>query len=256
MRLVLSRYLAVWLTVGAALFITSGVLVLGTSFLSARDEEERKDVLPPPWERQPPPKVARPDQRFSTTVNAAKQSLSRNADLGAVLKAAESGDVSSLLALAQTGNYCAQTLREPPPECKDTDDVPAVYQEIATGPTLRPVETMASWIGQLLAEQPVKLEFASRDSRYGEGDGGRYYLVFRVSKAVDFSGRGGLRDGLGMVVKPGQPRPIQWFTFFGPENNGLSWVQVLGAEDGAKYQILIAPQSVKDWPGMWGEKGD
>jgi hypothetical protein len=190
--------------------------------------------------------VPRPSEAEAKPVDEAKVSLGRNADLAAVIKAAESGDADELLQLAQrTDSYCASS-RELPPQCKSLRDiVPAVLQD--NGHIVpRPVETMRRWLGSIFLNRPVSLEFAVRDSRQPEGNGGKYYLLFRASKpAADFEGL----NGVMVLVSPGKPQPIENFAFFDPDTKGLIWVQYVTGE-GAKDLILITPESVKDWPGL------
>jgi len=238
------------LAAGTILFV-GGAITLGTTLLLASGNEQAKPAFPPPRE-----KLARPDESHAMPVESARTELQKNADLAAVIDAAESGDIDALMSLAVSAgdDYCSR-LRNLPSECKSRDDkIPTVYQDSGEiGP--RPVETMRVWLSNLYRGASATLEFASRDSRFREGNGGKYYLVFRFPAAFRFDD-GLVIDALGLVVIPGSEHPIQWFAFGEPEGNGLKWVQVVGGNDGAKYQILIAPESVKDWPDIEGQKAD
>jgi DNA-binding CsgD family transcriptional regulator len=244
-----------------------GALLLGTVAMNGREEqvpeasatpsellvsseEQTKQALPPPYENLRSP-VPRPDERLALSVDAAKQELSKNADLARVIAAAESGDVTALLNLGRRADdeYC-RSFRALPPECITQEDkVSAVYLDIGTKRITRFGE-MREWLGELYADNPAKLTFACRDSRLAEGDGGKYYLLFTASRAAR---AGGLEvGGLALVVTPGSPQPIEIFTFTNPGALGLQWVQ-LSADP--QFLVLITPESVKDWPGKWGELG-
>src|SRR3972149_805210 len=179
-----TRLIAFFLIAGTLLFTGGGVLVLSTHLLSAQSPDEEDDhgedtgrTLTPADFATPLP---RPDESSAQSLDSAKRGLQQNDDLAAVLTVLEAGDVPNFIALARKGNYCAQPSREPLPECKSTDDVPGIYQQQIAflRPILRPVEVVEKWLTDFLANGRLTLEFASRDSRLPEGDGGVSYLVF------------------------------------------------------------------------------
>jgi DNA-binding CsgD family transcriptional regulator len=213
---------------------------------SASPEEQAKLALPPPYLNLASP-VPRPDERLALPIDAAKQELGKNADLARVIAVAESGDVTALLALARKyeGDYC-RSYRELPPDCASPDDkVTAVYYDNGVHRPRSAIE-VGGWLSDLYADNPAKLTFACRDSRLGEGDGGKYYLLFSTSRAAR---AGGLEvGGLALVIAPGAPQPIELFTLTKPGALGLQWVQL---STDPQHLVLITPESVKDWPGKW-----
>jgi len=238
------------LTIGAVILFAAGGFALGTTWGRAGNNQQAGPGLPP---RE---KVPRPDESEAMPLQDARNVLIRNASLRDVIVAAEEGDVSTLLELAVSAgdDFCSR-YRSLPPECSSSSQrLPTVFQDIGEL-TPRPVETMKRWLTQFYAGGSSKLEFASRDSRLPAGDGGKYYLFFRVPQAVMLDGPPAV-NGLGVVVVPGSNTPIQWFAFSNPEGNGLKWVQIIGESDGARYQRLIGPETVKDWPDIEGQKGD
>jgi hypothetical protein len=249
-----------WLLTGTLLFVVAGLLVSATSLLAddkGHDLGAPKEKLPPPWARAEPTKVPRPSESAAMSVDAAKRELSSISDIDEVIKAAEAADTEALLALAKSGDYCARKDFRGfvPPECASGRRVDGVYVEGGGfEPVLGPADRIRKALDAILGAQPVRMDFGSRDARFGQGNGGRYYLVFRASSASPVEGT--LYDAVGMVVRPGEPEPIEWFIFIIPEGNGLTWVQERIDADGGFHQVLIAPESVKDWPGLAGEKGD
>jgi hypothetical protein len=238
------------LTVGSLiLFVGAGVLL--ATGLSQADDPKASQTIPPPWEQPEPTEVPRPKEDQAKSIAAAKQDLAKDADLAAILNSAESGAVDTLMDLAKRSeNYCEQG-RKLPPECSsEGDEVNAVF--IDSGEiTPRAVETVKSWIGKLLSNGGSSLEFASRDSRFPEGKGGKYYLVFRAPEVVDL-GDGYRVNALRVVVTPGSDTPIDWIGFMGSSGNGLQWVQDVDNSESAPYQLLIAPESVENWPVIGG----
>ncbi|HWO73592.1 MAG TPA: hypothetical protein VNN21_08540 [Dehalococcoidia bacterium] len=241
---------AIALAIGVLILLAAGSLVLGTTWGRAGNNQRAGPGLPP---RE---KVPRPDESEAMPIEDARNELIGNASLRAVITAAEQGDVSTLLQLAVSAgdDFCSR-YRSLPPECSSSSQrLPTVFQDIGEL-TPRPVETMKRWLTQFYAGGPSTLEFASRDSRLPAGDGGKYYLFFRVPQAVMLDGPPAV-NGLGVAVVPGSNTPIQWFAFSNPDGNGLKWVQILGESDGARYQRLIGPETVKHWPDIEGQKGD
>jgi hypothetical protein len=249
------------LLVGTIIFTGAGILALTTDFLSAEPEDgdhetpqiTRKLDNPP----QPAPPLPRPDESSARSVAAAKQTLQASADLDRLVKAVEAGDVPAIIDLMRKGDYCSQSSRGTLQACESGKEVPAVYHQQVEllPPTLRPVDKAEKWITNLFAGGPARLDLAARDSRQPEGDGGVYYLVFRMERAVALSGdaaRDPVRyDQLALVVTPGEDEPIREFAFLVGDANGLQWIQTLGGEDGARYFKLIAPESVANWtPAM------
>jgi hypothetical protein len=251
------------LVLGTVLFFSGGVLVMGLSFLSAQspeeDEEESshvEDSNRPSLSIDDLPRAtpyARPDESLAQSVDSGRLALKRNDSLRDVIEAIEAGDIDGVTALIRSGNYCGQRLREPLPECNGLDTVKGLYsgQLIIKDPILKPVETVEEWLAAFFAKGQARLEFASRDSRLSEGDGGKYYLVFRGEKSLVF-GAGNEYDKLAVVVTPGTEEPIESFAFLVVDGNGLRWIQQLGGDDGARHQRLILPESVADLPGWFG----
>lgn len=245
-----SELLARVLTGAAAVLIIIGLMVLTGAVSRGGEPPGIGAVKTPHIGRFPqdwptPSQVPRPNETSAKSVDEAKKELSQNASLDAIIKAAEAGDASRLVDLTQKHDgYCSSS-RQLPVECKSlTDNVPAVYFDVSR--SLWPVDTMRKWLAGILSNGPISLEFVARDSRLPAGDGGRYYIIFRASAAAnDFSGL----DGVGLIVSPGRPDPIETITFFEPGEKGLIWVQYV-SRDGAKYLILITPESVKGWPGL------
>ncbi|HLG11693.1 MAG TPA: hypothetical protein VI876_08040 [Dehalococcoidia bacterium] len=241
------------------LFLAAGLLVILTALSAAGPDEEDRN-LPPPFERPPATKVPRPNESEAMSLAAAKDSLEQNADLSRVMGAVEAADVDLLISLAKkTDEYCG-LYRTLPEGCKSREEkVTSVFFD--TGIVApKPVALMSAWLEQLFQANSASLSLATRDSREPEGNGGKYFLVFRAQNAAktgDETPGGTITvQGLALVVSPGKQEPIEWFTFLGPDNNGLGWVQTVDGEGGAKYQILLAPESVRDWPGMWNQTGD
>jgi hypothetical protein len=242
------------------LFMVAGLFVIWTALSSAGpEEEEGKIPQPPPYEREPAPKVPRPDESTAKSLNAAREELAANVDLDRTIKAVESKDVNTLIELARkTDEYCG-IYREVPEGCTSRDQ--KLLSVFYNGGTVypKPVILFSKWLEELL-DSNASLSLATRDSRKSAGDGGEYYLVFRgaTEARVDDGSKDGPKalQGLALVVSPGKEEPIESFTFLGPDANGLAWLQSLDPHNGAKYQLLLAPESVKDWPGMWGETGD
>jgi hypothetical protein len=233
------------LTFGTLVLLSAGAVLAGTSLISARNEGPGL----PPREKTP-----RPDESRAVPLAAGRQSLAQNPDLRSVIQAVEEEDVDELLGLAKSGGdtYCA-SFREVPPECRSRDDtVPSVYQDSGTVAP-RAVETMRTWLSELLEDGDPALEFASRDKTKPEGSGGQYFLFFRVDRPVRLTGDDFASSALGLVVTPGSPTPVDWFVFQGPEVNGLVWVQVLGGSEGASNHLLITPETVAKLPGLFGE---
>jgi hypothetical protein len=113
---------------------------------------------------------------------------------------------------------------------------------------------MRDWIGRVLAKKPVTLTFASRDSTLPEGKGGKYFLIFDAAANGDFEDLG----ALALIVYPGQPEPIDIFSFaHAGQKSGVGWVAYFadetGHDNGWLSQSLITPKSVKDWPGSLTE---
>jgi hypothetical protein len=195
----------------------------------------------------PRPIAARPpNQAAGITPDEAKRLFRSVPDLDAVVKAAEAGDMAALIAMARGGDYCSRGFRasEIPDICKDGQYVPGIYLSGGTV-ALVPIES-TRFLAEILAQQPVELDFASRDSLYGEGNGGEYYLMFRAATPVQPAGETTTFDRVGIVVRPGEAKPILWMTRGSTRSNALRWIQDLGI---ARYQVLIAPESVEGWLG-------
>ncbi len=236
------------------LCIVAGLLVWATVGLFAENPsyDEVKDNSGSPALSVDPPQLPRPNEDGATTLDQASTELSSQPGLGSVIKAAESGDVSSLLGALKLGDYCSVTFRGgPAEECKDGKSHPAAFVESATTtPVLQPLELVERYVGSILSDSPVELTLVARDA--GQGD--NFYLVFKASQPTVLDGE--KYDGLGIVVNPKSETPIQWVRFIIPENNGLEWLQIRASEaDGSPRFDLVAPESIKDWPGYWGDKG-
>ena len=95
----------------------------------------------------------------------------------------------------------------------------------------------------------MRLAVATRDSRTPEGIGGEYYLIFQTERAVKIED-GYSSIGLEMKVRPGAARPIQWFEFAADDVDFLNWLQSLENDNGAKYHVLITPNSVGQMIGL------
>lgn len=195
--------------------------------------------------------VPRPDERSARDVASARVELSQNKDLGAVIKAAEAGDVDALLSLAVRAgdNYCG-SFRELPNECSSRDE--KLESVFLNQPSLRPfpAKTMRDYLDKLFKKGgKATLAFATRDSRFPEGNGGEYYLMFETEDVVDLGG-GYVANGLELKAKPGSKTPIQWFEIANKDTNPLEWIQAMDDKNGAKYHILITPRSLKDWQGL------
>jgi DNA-binding CsgD family transcriptional regulator len=224
-----------------------------TSERSAGPELQVPQLLPTPQVDRYP----RPDERWALPVDLARRELSKNPDLARVIAAAESGDVTSLLDFGQRADerYCSSWRGGPAPGCETYDDkLPAVYHDIGVL-VARTSEMMGTWLGNMYADNPAKLTFAARDSRFGEGDGGKYYLLFTLSNPATAGGPEEV-GGLALIVTPGSPHPIETFAFSRPGGLGLAWVQDYSVtQDGgltytslAQFLVLITPETVKDWP--------
>lgn len=232
------------------LFFVAGGVLFTTRLLLAGPGDGSKQPVPPPLQNRPTP-VPRPKEGSALSLEAARQELSKNSDLARIITAAESGDITAIIGMAHSADdmYC-RSFKELPPGCKTQDDrVAAVYIDDGHH-TPRSKDEVAQWLSELYAENPAKMTFACRDSRLDEGDGGKYYLLFTASRTVRV---GGIDvGGLALIVVPGSPQPIEIFTFTNPGALGLAWVQDITE---AQNLVLITPESVKDWPGMWGQKG-
>ena len=242
--------------ISTVLTFFSLILLVGAGALyatgsSLADDPKASQTIPPPWERPAPTAIPRPIEGQAKSLNAAKQDFLKEPGLSAVIKSAEAGDVDALLKLARrVDNYCGQS-RRLPSECSSReDDVDAVY--IDSGEiTPRALATMKRWLDALLSNGGSSLDFVSRDSRFPEGKGGKYYLVFRAPE-LSAVGEGNRVNALRLVVFPGADQPIQWIGFMGAQGNGLQWIQDVDNSETAPYQILLAPASVKDWPAIRG----
>lgn len=234
--------IAIAVTAATALLLITASVLLGVSTLTAR---ERGPGLPP---RKP---VPRPEESSAKDVESARSELSRNKDLASVIQAAEAGDIDGLLGLAVSGgdDYCSLS-RELPPECSSRDE--KLDSVMLNQPRLRPipVDTLKEWLSKLVREagRPT-LAFASRDSRTPQGEGGEYYLFFKAPAIATFPD-GYSTNGIGIKVKVGAPKPIQWFELVSSQIDALEWIQVIDPENGAKYHILITPPSVKEMKGL------
>lgn len=280
---------------GVAVLVVAGLLVLATSLLSADDEapvaggrvdtatdspgdfgatigatptpefdagitypEIKNNAGTTPFDREPD-KLPRPDEASAMDMQAAREVLFEAPALKRVIEAVEAGDVEALLAASVARDYCedppVHARYGTPPECVDGAPVPARYMEMATmRPTLRPV---AGAIGiefgltNIFSSQPVQLTLVAREQL----DKGHYFLVFKAERPVVW-GRSQW-DGLGIVVDvENSETPIQRFRFIIPSNNGLEWLQHRAEAEGYPAFDLIAPESLRDWPGMWGELGN
>jgi len=235
-------------TIGALLL---GVAVLSPQFTSAGPSNQQQQAPLPT--RVP---SARPDEGDAVPVSQAIQTLSRNADLHEVLVAAQAGEVDDLLGLARPGAepYCSSWGRYLPPECAHRDEIlESVYFD--SGEIVqRASESVRAWLVTFYQGKGADLEFASRDKRLPEGNGGKYYLFFRTDDPIKVDGEL-LADGLGVIITPGESKQIQSFVFFGPDDNGLEWIQ-RGPQgyDEARHHLLIAPASVADWKDLFGDR--
>jgi hypothetical protein len=114
----------------------------------------------------------------------------------------------------------------------------------------RPVEAMRKWLNGVIGDNVAALEFATWDSRTSRGAGGKYHILFRVSEPTDdFE----VRNGVFLTLRAGAPKPIEAFSFLFPDISGLKWLQGISGEEELQHQVLIAPRSVKDWPGQEDE---
>jgi len=200
----------------------------------------------------PPPPVPRPDESRAMSVDAARAYLSQNADLAAVIQAVESKDLDAILALAMPGGdfYCMTGGRGGlPPGCSSLDDkLPSIQ---LNQPSMRPlwVELFKEWTEPLMTDAgEMRLAMATRDTRTPEGVGGDYYFVFQSERPVKIN-EGYEAIGLEMKVQPGAPQPIQWFEFAASDVDFLNWLQWLDPENGGRYHILIAPESLRNMVG-------
>ncbi|MPZ50367.1 MAG: hypothetical protein GEU75_13885 [Dehalococcoidia bacterium] len=230
-------------SLGLVFLLFGGFVILGASYLSA-------DEAKSPFASAPTPTPApRPNEGSAMSIAAARQAFRSTPALDAVVKAAEAGDARLLIGMAKSSDVCDQVFRVVPEPCKGGKEVPGVYRKLMSmDPLPNSIERVEEWLTAILSRGPVTLEFASRDSRYGVGNGGEYYLLFRSASPVSIDGNTTLHERVGMLVKPGKADPIQWFILLTKNGNGVVWVQDM--VDTARYQVLIAPQSVKDWPGV------
>jgi hypothetical protein len=184
------------------------------------------------------------------SVDDARLELSKNADLAAVIKAAEAADAGALMGLAKrTPPGVCDRYRTVPEGCSSRDDpVEGVYQDCGEV-CQRPITLVEGWISQTLKNGPVTLSFAARDDRLPEGDGGEYYLVFQAAQPGSFEGMSGIM----LVVHPGQAGAIEIVGFTEPGLSGLAWAQFYisraGSEGspGAEHLALMAPETVRTW---------
>jgi len=190
------------------------------------------------------------------SIDDARRELSKNADLAAVIKAAEAGNVDALLGLAEkTDGFCGR-YRELPPECASRDAVVSgVFQDCGLR-CIRSVTTMHDWLSQTLVYQPIKLTFAARDGGLPEGNGGRYFLTFQAAALGTFEDH----DGIALIVQPGRDGVINLFTFTGSAEVGLAFAQLHLVQDDVPNPpaasmedlTLIAPVDVSKWRDVSG----
>jgi hypothetical protein len=264
-----AKRLGIALAVGGALLLFVGVTVFEASSLFADEDTEylgnpeqltvypeRKTDTSDPLTRWTPTSVPRPDESRAQSIEAAKEELSAQPDLAQVIAAAEAGDVDTLLGLARSGNFCSREWRmsETPDECKEPGSVvPGIHMEAQTGgveSVLMPADSMREWLEAILTNQPVQLTLVAREAT----DLGRYYFVFKAAESAESESLGSGVDSVGIVVLPGESEPIQWFQFLPSSDKGLQWLQTKAGETSLRFD-LIAPESVKDWPDIWGETG-
>lgn len=234
-----------WLTSGALFFLVAGSLVLGVTEIIA---DKEGPGLPPR------PEVARPVEGTGKDVALARQELSKDATLGNVIRAVESKDIQATVELASPAGdgYCAPIGRGGglPEGCSSANEkIPSIYLNMLA---LRPYATavLTKRLEKLFSEGgDIRLAFATRDSRTPSDKGGEYYFMFQTERAVLIE-PGFSSIGLELKVVAGDSEPIQWFGYAADDINALEWLQSLDYPSGAKYHILITPETVENWDGM------
>lgn len=229
-----------------------GAAIYATAMLSAGDTtypEQKDNAGLTPADHEPD--YVRPNEDGATSLESARQRLAGIDAIARAIEAVENSDVDALLEASPEGNYCDRAVRGgQPSQCPTGASYhPAAYIQTAFAePILVPSEELRRYLEAVVARQPVALTLIAREA-------GRYYLVFKAAQAVHLDGSD--YDGIGLVVDPDAPQPVQWFRFFLPENNGVEWLQIRAREaEGSPRFELVAPESVQGWPGLWGERGD
>jgi hypothetical protein len=205
-------------------------------------------LIPSPNRDEPRPADGWPVQNDPISIDDAKSLLKRIPELKAVIESAEAGDVEALLSLAEGGDYCKRVFDHgfTPDICRTHDTVAGVYvNSLHLQPVLGPIdgptgESVREMLDSILGSGPVRLHFASRDSRYSKGADGEYHLMFRAARGTNLGDKFLLFDKIGMLVRPGNPQPIKWFERNHTGSNGQQWMKELG--DVAIHQILLGSE--------------
>lgn len=235
----------------ALVAMATAALLLVTSTIGAQVAEEypeRKDEGGAVFAE---PDLPRPNESEAQSLEAAREEFLTTRGLETVVTSVEAGEVEPLLTSADNENFCERVFREIPPECTDTDRVNAVYLEgSSSDPYLMPQASVARWIGEIFSLGEMELTFAAKEQGLD-----RYYLVFKAQ--VPSLPEGTEFDGLGVVVEPNAELPIRWLRLIIPGNNGIEWLQLRATEvPSAPRFDLVAPETVIEWPGLWGETGE
>jgi hypothetical protein len=244
-----------WLLAGVGFAATIGLIAFGVSLGAVGDEDvqvypEEKEFIDPA-ERPEPTKLPRPDEKLAVSIQSAIAQLRSSAPMESLLDSARLGDSEALLELSDQGNFCERRFREPQPQCSGREEYPGFYVQAALPqPVLMPEDLVERYLKAILSNKPIQLTLVAKDS----GQEGRYYLVFKASKPVALDGSD--YDSVGFVVQPNAAKPVKWIRFILPTNNGLEWLQIIAGENSSTRFDLVAPESIKDWPGLWGQKGD
>lgn len=236
----------------ALLAVLAGSVALVTSSLQADDSgeyPERKVDGAPEFGSTPLPF---PDESSARSLSEAREELLALPGMAAVFTNVEAGDVDGLLQLADTGNFCERTFRasEVPDECSDNVELAVYHEGSGPKPLLLPVDSLRRSIGNVFALGTPELTLVTK-----EQGAERYYLLLKGAGTTPDADV--LYDGLGIVVEPGQDLPVRWLRMIIPWNNGIEWMQLRATEaEGEPRFDLVAPESVADWPGMWGETSE
>lgn len=237
----------IWALVTVSL-VVAGATLLGSAVLTAQQaDDERPGKIPFAGFTLATP-VPLPDDSGALARDAALVVLSEIPGVGAVLEAAERGDVDALLAATTYESVsCARLIRGALDErCEDADgSLELLFQHDGSAGYWRTDAQMREWLSAIADAAPPTLVLAARDSRNAAVTSSEYYLAFTVAVPAAFDGLE--LDGFGLHITAGANPPIQSIAFLNADWTALMWVQEFEPEQ----LVLITPPSLEGWKGQF-----